>query len=58
MFPAVPFHNLPKLRKAIEKDLPRATHGLLSTWKEMLSIREKCLAEPEFKFKPSIPVEN
>ena len=58
MFPAVPFHNLPKLRKAIEKDLPHATHGLLSTWKEMLSIREKCLADPKFKFKPSIPVEN
>ena len=39
MFPAVPFHNLPKLQ-AIEKDLPRTTHGLLSTWKEMLSIRK------------------
>ena len=58
MFPAVPFHNLPKLRKAIERDLPRATHGLLSTWKEILSIRKKSLADPEFTFRPLIKTES
>ena len=58
MFPAVPFHNLPKLRKAIESDLPRATHGLLSTWKEILSIRKKSLADPEFTFRPLIKTES
>ena len=58
MFPAVPFHNLPKLRKAIERDLPRATHGLLNTWKEILSIRKKSLADPEFTFRPLIKTES
>ena len=29
MYAAVPFYNLPKLRKAIENDLPEATRGLL-----------------------------
>ena len=41
MFPAVPFFNLPKLRKAIEIDMPPAHHGLWNTWKEMLEIHRK-----------------
>ena len=58
MFPAVPFHNLPRLRKAIENDLPMATHGLMTTWREILSIRKKCLADPEFMFRPVIKTES
>lgn len=41
MYPAVPFCNLPKLRREIEHDLPPATHGLLATWRELLALRQK-----------------
>ena len=50
MYPAVPFFNLPKLRRAIEHDLPAALHGLSATWKEMLELRRKFLADPDFKY--------
>lgn len=56
MFPAVPFYNLPKLRKAIEHDLPSATHGLLVTWRELLALREKLKADPDYRFVPELPV--
>lgn len=55
MFPAVPFYNLPRLRKAIEHDLPRAPHGLRATWREMLDIRRRQLADPNFSFVPELP---
>ena len=55
MFSAVPFHNLPKLRKAIEHDLPPATHGLRDTWREMLAIRERAIADPAYRHAPAIP---
>lgn len=35
MYAAVPFYNLPKLRKAIEEDLPKAPRGLIRTWREI-----------------------
>lgn len=55
MYPAVPFYNLPKLRKAIAHDLPPATHGLLNTWRDMTSIKRKALADPNFRYLPSLP---
>jgi fatty acid desaturase len=55
MYPAVPFYNLGKLRKAIEHDLPPATHGLRATWKEMFELKRKFLADPSFKYIPNIP---
>ncbi|MEM7028966.1 MAG: fatty acid desaturase [Chloroflexota bacterium] len=55
MFPAVPFFNLPKLRAAIEYDLPPATHGLRATWTEMLEIRRKQMTDPEYVFIPELP---
>ena len=55
MFPAVPFYNLPKLRAAIEHDLPPAPHGLLPTWREMLALRKQFMADPAFKFAPEVP---
>ena len=55
MYPSVPFHNLPKLRQALEHELPLATHGLLATWKDMLKIRQKMLADPAFKYMPDVP---
>jgi|TARA_B100002003_G_scaffold247554_1_gene279332 fatty acid desaturase len=56
MFPGVPFYNLPKLRKAIEHDLPPVTHGLLSTWRELLSQRQKLRADPHYRIVPELPV--
>ena len=55
MFPAVPFFNLPKLRAAIAHDLPPAPHGLLTTWKEMLVIHRKQIADPNYTFVPELP---
>ena len=52
MYPAVPFYNLPKLRAAIEHDLPPAPHGLRATWRHMLSLRRKMISEPSFVFDP------
>lgn len=55
MYPAVPFYNLPRLRKALEHDLPPAPHGLVATWREMLAVRRKLIADPGFRFVPAIP---
>ena len=55
MYPAVPFYNLPKLRKALEHDLPIAPHGLRATWQEMLAIRQKVLSDQNYVFWPELP---
>jgi len=55
MFPAVPFFNLPKLRKAIEHDLPPAHHGFWATWKEMLAIHRQTQTDPSYTFVPPLP---
>jgi fatty acid desaturase len=55
MYPAVPFFNMPRLRSLIEHDLPPAPHGLLATWREMLAIRRRALADPDYRFIPAVP---
>jgi len=55
MFPAVPFFNLGKLRKAIEHDLPPSHHGLWATWKEMLEIHRQQQTNPNYIFNPKLP---
>jgi len=55
MFPAVPFYNLPRLRKAIEHDLPPCTHGLWATWKHILAVVKKQREDPTYTFVPVIP---
>ncbi|MDD5201443.1 MAG: fatty acid desaturase [Terrimicrobiaceae bacterium] len=55
MFPAVPFFNLPKLRKAIEHDLPPVTHGLWATWKEILPVVRRQKVDPTYTFVPRLP---
>jgi fatty acid desaturase len=55
MFPAVPFYNLPRLRKAIEHDLPPAPHGLLATWRELIPILKRQRREPGYFFAPILP---
>jgi len=56
MFPAVPFYNLPRLRKAIEHDLPPAHHGLWATWSEILPIMHRQQQDPTYAFVPKLPV--
>jgi fatty acid desaturase len=55
MFPAIPFYNLPELRKAIQHDLPPATHGLFKTWREILPVLKKQRLNPEYTFIPDLP---
>ncbi|MCY4094714.1 MAG: hypothetical protein OXG05_06240 [Gammaproteobacteria bacterium] len=55
MNPAVSYYDLPKLRRAIEHDLPTAPHGLRATWQEMLDLRRKFLADPDFTYMPTFP---
>jgi fatty acid desaturase len=55
MFPAVPFYNLPRLRKAIEHDLPPAKHGLRALWKELLEIHRQQQKDPNYAFIPKLP---
>ncbi|HIG41032.1 MAG: fatty acid desaturase [bacterium] len=57
MYPAVPFYNLPKLRKVIAHDLPPVTHGLVATWRELLEIRRNARENPNYQFVPDIPVQ-
>jgi fatty acid desaturase len=55
MYPAVPFYNLPKLRHALEHDLPAAPHGLRATWKGILEVYQKRKSEPNYRFIPELP---
>jgi fatty acid desaturase len=55
MFPAVPFYKLPKLREAIEDDLPPARHGLRATWKEILEIHRCRHEDKSYVFVPELP---
>jgi len=55
MFPAVPFFNLPKLRKVIAHDLPPAPHGLRATWEQMLEIHRQQRMNPNYAFVPALP---
>jgi fatty acid desaturase len=56
MFPAVPFFNLPRLRRAIAHDLPPAPHGLRATWRQMMVIHRAQRENPRYAFVPSLPV--
>ena len=55
MYPAVPFYNLGRLHQAIEHDLPPVTHGLVATWREILALKKRFLADPQYRFIPAVP---
>ena len=55
MFPAVPFYNLPRLRQAIEHDMPPAPHGLWATWQELLPIMKRQREDRTYVFVPKLP---
>ena len=54
-YPPLQFLDFDNLRRAIEHDLPTAPHGLRATWQEMLDLRRKFLADPDFKYMPTFP---
>ena len=54
-YPAVPFYNLPALRKAIAHDLPPAPHGLWATWREIIPILKNQRENPDYVFVPELP---
>ncbi len=55
MYPAVPFYNLPRLRKTLEHDLPIAPHGLRATWKDILTLRSNILSNKDYVYVPPLP---
>jgi fatty acid desaturase len=55
MFPNVPFHALPQLRKAIETDLAPAYDGLFSAWGEILHVFRMQRSDPDYMVTPCVP---
>jgi fatty acid desaturase len=55
MFPNVPFHALPQLRRAIEADLPPAYDGLFSAWSEILRVFQMQRHDPDYMVTPCVP---
>ena len=55
MYAAVPYYNLPKLRRAIGWDLPVASRGLLATWKEMVDTVRRQRRDSRYFFTPPLP---
>ena len=56
MFPAVPFYNLPRLREAIARDLPPASHGLWATWRDdIIPVVRRQREDPNYVYVPPIP---
>jgi fatty acid desaturase/rubredoxin len=55
MYAAVPCYNLRRLHEAIKHDCPPATHGLLSTWRQMIGIQRRQKVEPDYQYVPPLP---
>jgi fatty acid desaturase len=55
MFGAVPFYNLPKLRNAIEGDLPYASRGLFATWREIFQTVKRQKEDQSYFYAPEFP---
>ena len=55
MYASVPFYHLPKLRKAIEFDLPVAPKGLVATWREIFDAMKRQRVDPGYFVTPELP---
>ena len=55
MYASVPFYNLPKLRKAIEHDLPPSSGGLIATWREILKAWSIQRKNPDYAIAIELP---
>ncbi len=58
MYPAVPCYNLAKLHRLIKHQMPDCPRGLWATWRQLLSIRKKQLAEPGYQYVPELPTDD
>jgi len=56
MYPAVPFHQLPRLHAAIRHDLPHIHRGLLPVWREIFAVVKRQQVDPAFRLRPKLPV--
>lgn len=57
MYASVPFYNLPKLRRAIEHDVPPASPGLWAAWREILPALRKQKVNPDYFIPVTLPAE-
>ena len=55
MYAAVPYYNLPKLRRAIGWDLPVASRGLPATWQELVDTVRRQRRDSSYFFTPPLP---
>ncbi len=55
MYAAVPFHNLARLRAAIEKDMPEAHPSLSACIRTLYEIKRKQRSDPNCVWAPAFP---
>jgi fatty acid desaturase len=55
MYAAVPCYNLGKLHRLIRRDLPPCPHGLVATWREILTIVARQKADPTYQYAAPLP---
>ena len=55
MYPGVPCYRLSDLHKAIEHDLPSKTSGIWETWRQIITIQNRQLQEPDYQFAQMLP---
>jgi fatty acid desaturase len=46
IYPAIPFHGLPKLHAKVKDQLPEAYHGMFAVYKEMIPALLKMRKDP------------
>ena len=55
MYAAVPFYNLRALHNAIQHDMPPILPGLVSTWKQIVTILKRQKNEPTYQYYQPLP---
>lgn len=55
MYAAVPFYNLPKLRRVIGPDLPTPIHGFLNGVRHIRRVRAQQKKDPSYRFMQEFP---
>jgi len=55
MFPMVPFHALPRLHEAIERDTPPAYDGTIAAYREIIPALLRQTRDPAFHVVRPVP---
>lgn len=55
MYAAVPCYRLHKLHKMVRHELPAWPHGIIATWRQIISILKKQDRDPDYHFIPEVP---